>query len=266
MSHLLVRCDDIADLFCSKLAQAIFQRFLFPLSTQDSDLNERLAPVIASETRRNLYDLVHTLCEDLQTVRTLAKLTLQALKSADIPYYFTFSGKDDFNRADCGYSGLKNLQQTCYMNSLIQQLYMNLHFRKFILDTAVVDQDRQVVLQEFKRAFASMQDSYSVAYNPVDLAKVLGVDVSIQDDAQIFFTMLIGKLEDSMPDAEAKKKLGTIFAGSNKSQTRGECGHVSESPDTYYNLSLVVKDKCSLEESLQEYVQGAPLEGGETEF
>ena len=195
---------------------------------------------------------------------SLMDLTRQTTRLCDLDQYQGFPGRESFSRAGCGYSGLVNLQQTCYMNALLQQLYMNLHFRQFILNTSVVDEDRQDVLKEFQRAFAFMQEQYGMAYYPDSLAKALDVDVTIQDDAQIFFTILIGKLEDSMPDEAAKESLRSFFKGTNKSQTVGECGHVSESPDEYYNLSLVVKDKSTLEESLQEYVQGAPLEGGET--
>lgn len=240
----------------------IFKRFLFPSTSDNAGCDAQSAPIITSTTRQGLYSLVHAMCEDLPTLETLASLTLDALKASDIPLSFQYQGRENFNRSECGYSGLVNLQQTCYMNSLLQQLYMNTRFRKFILDTPVIHQSRQTVLQEFKWAFASMQDSYSMAYSPETLAKALDVDVTVQDDAQIFFTILMGKLEDSMPDEEAKKSLKNFFAGSNKSQTIGQCGHVSESPDTYYNLSLVVKDKSCLEESLREYVQGAPLEGG----
>lgn len=245
------------------LALEITRKLLFARRTEPLDREVVSMPILTGETRRRLYYLVTTLCEDVTTLRSLSNLTLEALAMSDIPAYFQFPGPEGFNRTECGYSGLVNLQQTCYMNSLLQQLFMNINFRKFIFDTPIKDAHRQVVLQEFKCAFANMQDSYSLAYCPDNLAKALDVDVTIQDDAQIFFTVLLGKLEASMPDEQAVKSLKTFFGGLNKSQTVGECGHVSESPDEYYNLSLVVKDKSSLHESLQEYVQGATLEGGD---
>jgi uncharacterized UBP type Zn finger protein len=36
-------------------------------------------------------------------------------------------------RSSTGYAGLKNLGSTCYINSMIQQLYMNKNFRYCIL-------------------------------------------------------------------------------------------------------------------------------------
>lgn len=241
------------------LAASLLQKFLFP-STPARDIAETPArPVVASTSRQALYCLIEVLCEDLQTLNIITSLVFQAVNSAD---HSAFHDYDSLVRLQCGYSGLVNLQQTCYLNSLLQQLFMNIPFRKFILDTPVVDQGKQLVLGEFKTAFAYMQDSYSMAFCPENLAKALDVDVTIQDDAHIFFTTLIGKLEDSMPTDEAQKVLKEFFGGTNKSQTVGECHHISESPDEYFNLSLVVKDKTTLKESLDEYVTGAPLEGG----
>lgn len=36
-------------------------------------------------------------------------------------------------RSSTGYAGLKNLGNICYMNSMIQQLYMNKTFRYLIM-------------------------------------------------------------------------------------------------------------------------------------
>lgn len=244
------------------LAVTLSRKLIFPTTANHTSSTCSTKPIITSEARACLYRLLYVLCEDLQTLTELAEITRAEMDAADIPHGFEYPGRSSFNRSECGYSGLWNLQQTCYMNSLVQQLYMNIHFRKFIMDTTVNDARSQQVLNEFKRTFAYMQDSYELSYCPDDLARALDVDPTIQDDAQIFFTVLIGKLEDSMPDEQARAQLRSFFGGLNKSQTMGACGHVSESPDQYYNLSLVVKDKSTLEESLHDYVQGAPLEGG----
>ncbi|GAB7349825.1 hypothetical protein MBLNU459_g0532t1 [Dothideomycetes sp. NU459] len=219
------------------LAVDLFRKFLYPSTSSDA-ATAHVRPVVTPHSRESIYRLVGMLCEDLRTVDIMISLVIEAVRSADHT-------------------------QTCYMNSLLQQLFMNVHFRKFIFDTPVLEREKQLVLSEFKIAFAYMQESYGLAYCPDGLARALDVDVTVQDDAHIFFTTLVGKLEDSMPTSEAKKTLRSFFAGSNKSQTKGECGHISESPDEYFNLSLVVKDKNSLQESLDDYVTGSPLEGGD---
>lgn len=227
------------------------------------DTNTPVTPIFNQDTRCALYDLVLALCEDAQSCGAIVDATLHALNNADLPHGHSFPGRESFVRANCGYVGLANLGQTCYMNSLLQQLYMNTTFRKFILGVSIDDPSKQAVLVAFQDTFAYLQGSFKIDYNPHALAQVLDVDVCSQEDAHIFFTTLIGKLEDSMPNEETKKALRAFFGGRNRSQTRGDCGHVSEATDDYFNLSLVVKDKAGLLESLQEYVEGAQLEGGE---
>ncbi|TIA82698.1 hypothetical protein D6C76_02350 [Aureobasidium pullulans] len=243
----------------SDLAPRLLRKLLFPVSNVDSVAR----PVIALNTRDNIYELLRLMCDDVQTVEALAAECDRVLSDADEDDEFNFLGPEKFVRQEGSYAGLENLAQTCYLNSLIQQLFMNIQFRKFIFDTPVADDRKQAVLAEFKLAFARMQNSHDVSYRPEALVKALNVDHTMQDDAHIFFMTLIGQLEDSMPDDEAKNALKKFFRGVNKSQTIGSCKHVSESTDEYFNLSLVVKDKASLEESLEEYTKGAALEGSD---
>ncbi|KAI4763186.1 hypothetical protein E4T52_04775 [Aureobasidium sp. EXF-3400] len=241
------------------LASQLFKALLFPILK----LDKTLQPVIYVETRDSIYDLLRLMCDSIETVETLSEHCEDVAGYCNNDQSFNFTGPNNFIRQEGNCAGLANLGQTCYFNSLLQQLYMNVQFRKFVFDTPVLDSKKQIVLAELKLAFASMQDSYDIFYQPDDLVKALNVDSSVQDDAHIFFMTLIGQLEDSMPNDEAKDVLKTFFRGVNKSQTIGSCKHVSESTDEYFNLSLVVKDKASLEESLEEYTKGATLAGSD---
>ncbi|KAG9685977.1 hypothetical protein KCU95_g11953, partial [Aureobasidium melanogenum] len=237
----------------------IFKSLLFPILKTDKSAQ----PVIASETRNSAYDLLRLMCDNVQTLEDLTQDCEKAASFCTNDQSFNFPGPEKYIRKEGNYAGLANLSQTCYFNSLLQQLFMNVQFRKFIFDTPVIDSEKQTVLVELKLAFAYMQDSYDIFYQPDGLTKALNIDITVQDDAHIFFMTLIGQLEDSMPDEEAKNALKAFFRGVNKSQTIGSCKHVSESTDEYFNLSLVVKDKVSLEESLEEYTKGATLEGSD---
>jgi ubiquitin C-terminal hydrolase len=241
------------------LASQLFKTLLFP----HLHLDKTLCPVISLESRNAIYDLLRLMCDNTQTVEELSEDCEAAADDCPSDQSINFTGPDTFIRREGDCAGLANLGQTCYFNSLLQQLFMNVQFRKFIFDTPVLDSKKQTVLAELQLAFASMQDSHDIFYQPDDLVKALNVDSSVQDDAHIFFMTLIGQLEESMPDDEAKDALKSFFRGINKSQTIGSCKHVSESTDEYFNLSLVVKDKASLEESLEEYTKGATLEGSD---
>jgi ubiquitin carboxyl-terminal hydrolase 9/24 len=60
-------------------------------------------------------------------------------------------------RASTGYVGLKNFGATCYMNALIQQLFMISDLRKGILSSEEPDDDLDNnVLHHFKQIFANL--------------------------------------------------------------------------------------------------------------
>lgn len=255
--HRLVNQDKALNL--ENLASQLFKALLFPTLS----LGKNLLPILAVETRDSIYNLLCLMCDNVQTVEDLSQDCKNVTGYLPSDRSVRFPGPAGFIRQEGNCAGLANMGQTCYFNSLIQQLYMNPLFRRFVFDTPVLDSKKQTVLAELKLAFASMQDSHEIFYQPDNLVKALDIDTSAQDDAHIFFMTLIGQLEQSMPDDEAKDALKRFFRGVNKSQTVGSCKHVSESTDEYFNLSLVVKDKASLEDSLEEYTKGATLEGSD---
>ena len=61
-------------------------------------------------------------------------------------------------RTEVGYAGLRNLSNTCYLNSLFSQLFMNVQFRQLLLTAPTVDIKQQKLLWEMAKVFAHMQD------------------------------------------------------------------------------------------------------------
>lgn len=61
-------------------------------------------------------------------------------------------------RSESGYVGLKNMTNTCYINSVMQQLYMIPEIRQAILSapSEVKEDEEPTVLYETQRMFAAL--------------------------------------------------------------------------------------------------------------
>src|SRR5271168_400332 len=79
------------------------------------------------------------------------------------PYIYELPFQFERNRAirsHTGYVGLRNLSNTCYLNSLFTQLFMNIPFREFMLEAYVADGGAsQKLLSETQNLFSYMQNS-----------------------------------------------------------------------------------------------------------
>ena len=254
--------------------KSIFENLLFPpitsmqvIKLENSSAN---ATVLSSEARKHLYQLVGVLCFDksnILCVNSLMKNLTTKKLGEDI-----FTWEQDRSlllRASCGYAGLKNLTNTCYMNSLLSQLFMNPQFTAFILNASIIDSHgSQKLLNATQKLFSAMLGSrrkyadtedFAYAVKPYDAPVI---DVTIQMDVDEFYNLLFEQWEDQVIDKEAKRQFRSIYGGRSVTQIKSlDCNHVSERMEDYLTVSCEVKGKQSLYDSLDAFIAGDSMEG-----
>ena len=192
--------------------------------------------------------------------------------------YFDWLISPNFDgKSSTGYTGLKNLGCTCYMNSLLQQFFMIPTLRENILKCPNIAQGEsnkeESVLYNMKKVFGFLKASDRKFHNPRDFFSLFKnwenqpINVMEQMDVDEFGNMLIDKLENELKSTKYEKIFKYHFAGklSNELICKG-CPHYSEREESYFNLSLQVKNKKSLQESLESFVAGEMLEGDNAYF
>ncbi|KAI1835108.1 hypothetical protein DTO006G1_6636 [Penicillium roqueforti] len=251
------------------IAEEIFNKYLFPdFSPETVEHAVPQIPVMHSYTRSSLYNVVSLLCK--QNDRTYCEVLdlLNTNVPRDSPYLEYAYNRSLMLRSPEGYAGLKNLSNTCYLNSLMTQLFMNIEFRDFILNLPIADRISQKLLYETQRLFTWMQETWSKSIEPSDFVKSIltydneEIDVTVQMDVDEFYNLLFDRWEAQVLDADKKKKFRSFYGGQLVQQIKSmECDHISERLEPFSAIQCEIKGKATLEDSLRAYVAGEVMQG-----
>jgi len=182
-------------------------------------------------------------------------------------------------------AGLINNGATCYLNSLLQVLFMNLPFRAAIYAWRPPAHQREAYdracrgleapagparsehttaeereaddcrdMAALQRLFAFLQCSAQRSYNPSAFIHIFGIDVGVQQDVQEFWTMLMGHFErvcersGHLPPP-LQSVIPDLFRGRSRFVAQCSfCGRASSNESVFYDLqaSAVPLAGCSV--------------------
>ncbi|KAJ5770638.1 uncharacterized protein N7511_002689 [Penicillium nucicola] len=256
------------------IAEQILSKYLFPdLSPEPDDKLEAQTPVMNSGTRQSLYSVVNLLCKQSDETYLRIMESLSTTVPRDVIHFDWAFDRSAMIRSPEGYAGLRNLSNTCYLNSLMTQLFMNIEFRDFILKLHIADSESQKLLFETQKLFTWMQETWRKSIEPQDFVDSIRtfdnepIDVTIQMDVDEFYNLLFDRWESQVLDTESKKKFRSFYGGQLVQQIKSmECPHISERLEPFSAIQCEIKGKASLEESLRAYVAGEVMQGDNKYF
>ena len=88
--------------------------------------------------------------------------------------------------------GLRNLGATCYLNSMLQCLFVNFPFRQAVYEwepkAQFASEQEALQMKALQKLFAQMQFGNESYYDPTEFASTLSLNNVMQQDAQVTLT------------------------------------------------------------------------------
>ncbi|XP_078041593.1 ubiquitin specific protease 47 [Augochlora pura] len=178
-------------------------------------------------------------------------------------------------KPETGYVGLVNQAMTCYLNSLLQALYMTPEFRNALYNweyTGGSEKDETTSIPyQLQKLFLNLQTSMRSAVETTALTKSFGWDSTEawqQHDIQELCRVMFDALEQKFINTEQADLINRFYEGTMTDYVKClECGTEKSREDTFLDIPLPVRPfgsnvaYNSVEEALRAFVQHETLEG-----
>lgn len=170
------------------------------------------------------------------------------------------------------YVGLVNQAMTCYLNSLLQALYMTPEFRNALYNWEFDGQDEsKSIPYQLQRLFLNLQTSSKSAVETTDLTRSFGWDSSEawqQHDIQELCRVMFDALEHKFKNTKEADLINRLYEGKMIDYLKCLCcGTEKQREDTFLDIPLPVKPFGStvafesVEEALRAFIQPEILNG-----
>ncbi|XP_060066969.1 ubiquitin carboxyl-terminal hydrolase 40-like [Ylistrum balloti] len=168
-------------------------------------------------------------------------------------------------RIQCGLAGIRNQGATCYLNSLLQTLFLTPEFREALFDLGdeelgkleerdVPGSKVRVIPIQLQKLFARLLLSDQQSVPTVDLTESFGWtnnEELQQHDVQELNRILFSAIEDSLVGTRGTDLISRLYHGMVVNQIIcSVCGKVSEREEDFLDLTVTVAGNSDLENGL----------------
>lgn len=193
--------------------------------------------------------------------------------------YGSYSLSSALIKSDTGYVGLVNQAMTCYLNSLLQTLYMTPEFRNAVYRWEYEGTEEEAVKSipyQLQKLFLMLQTSDKKSVGTTDITKSFGWDSSDawhQHDIQELCRVMFDALEKTWQNTEQADLINQLYQGRMKDCVQClQCGWESSKTVAYQDVPLAVKPfgegraYSAVEESLRAFCSHELLDGNNQWF